>query len=519
MDVIDDSGSNLQIYVDDVSKLDTNPARMTKHFVLEFGALLWELFFLQEVEVLEDKENDEDGELNEEISLYNALVRTYEDGTALFLQAICLEIVSNCLETYEELGEGVAEGDIRARVYDKIVKPLQDLASTYSETSPSRPVVAQKPHKTWEDKGPTLDIQVDRTVHVKPALQTACQYSYNDIAFPAVDEGQLFSLDLANVLDEKKSKAADNWKTRIRKQNLTYKIGRDPGPKIKIAILDTGIDKSHPEVVREWYDEVSNNQGRIRGFKDFVHDDIPKDVSGHGTHIAGIILELSSNTHVYIGRIVESQKQLNHSGKTFRQRLVQALQHARKEWHVDIISLSFGFSKTDEEDEIRKEIKECQKSEIIVFASASNDGGHKPRTYPGKYPDVLCIHSATTLGAASEFNPTPVGKDNFMCVGEYVQSWWPKSIPTEEIDFNDGMKRMSGTSFATPVAISIAVFMIGYIRKHIPDHQWNVPPLSIHGINIIFRLLSDGNQQGWILDYSERSIYSKITANRTLSLF
>ena len=204
MDVIDDSGSNLQIYVDDVSKLDTNPARMTKHFVLEFGALLWELFFLQEVEVLEeDKENDEDGELNEEISLYNALVRTYEDGTALFLQAICLEIVSNCLETYEELGEGVAEGDIRARVYDKIVKPLQDLASTYSETSPSRPVVAQKPHKTWEDKGPTLDIQVDRTVHVEPALQTACQYSYNDIAFPAVDEGQLFSLDLANVLDEK----------------------------------------------------------------------------------------------------------------------------------------------------------------------------------------------------------------------------------------------------------------------------------------------------------------------------
>jgi hypothetical protein len=175
---------------------------------------------------------------------------------------------------------------------------------------------------------------------------------------------------------------------------------------------------------------------------------------------------------------------------------MKALQHARKEWHVDIISLSFGFSKTDEEDEIRKEIKECQKSEIIVFASASNDGGHKPRTYPGKYPDVLCIHSATTLGAASEFNPTPVGKDNFMCVGEYVQSWWPKSIPTEEIDFNDGMKRMSGTSFATPVAISIAVFMIGYIRKHIPDHQWNVPPLSIHGINIIFRLLSDGNQRG-----------------------
>lgn len=175
---------------------------------------------------------------------------------------------------------------------------------------------------------------------------------------------------------------------------------------------------------------------------------------------------------------------------------MKALQHARKEWNVDIVSLSFGFSKTDEEDEIRKEIKACQNSGIVVFASASNDGGHKPRTYPGKYPGVLCIHSATAMGAASEFNPTPVlRKYNFMCVGEYVQSWWPKSIPTEGIDSNDGMKHMSGTSFATPVAISIAAFMIGYVRKNIPDHRWNVSPLSIEGIDDIFQLLSYGNKR------------------------
>ncbi|OWY55928.1 hypothetical protein AALT_g11255 [Alternaria alternata] len=491
MDMIDDTASNLEVYVDDVSNLTTNAPELTKHFVLEFGVLLWELFFLQEVEVLE-----EDRELNEEDSLYNALYRTYMDGTERCLQPACLIIINNCLSAYDDLEEGVAEAEIRASIYDKIFKPLQEFAATYSDISKPRPVLPHKCNATREGKEPIVEIQVDQIVRVESALQAACQYSYNDTASPAVDEGQLFSLDLANVLDENKSKLSDNWKRRIREQNLNYRIGRDPGPKIKIAILDTGIDKSHPQVIKEWYHEVKNNEGRIRGFKDFVHEDIPKDVSGHGTHIAGIILELSSNTHVYIGRIVESQKKLKHSSKTFRQRLAKALQHARKEWNVDIVSLSFGFSKTDEEDEIRKEIKACQNSGIVVFASASNDGGHKPRTYPGKYPGVLCIHSATAMGAASEFNPTPVlRKYNFMCVGEYVQSWWPKSIPTEGIDSNDGMKHMSGTSFATPVAISIAAFMIGYVRKNIPDHRWNVSPLSIEGIDDIFQLLSYGNKR------------------------
>lgn len=125
------------------------------------------------------------------------------------------------------------------------------------------------------------------------------------------------------LISHSKSKDTADWKKRLRKQNLMYGIGREPSAKIRIAILDTGIDKSHPQVLREWYHEATNHEGRIRDFKDFVHGDTPKDVSGHGTHIAGIILDLSSNTHVYIGRVVESQKHLKRGDNTFRDRLVQ----------------------------------------------------------------------------------------------------------------------------------------------------------------------------------------------------
>lgn len=164
-----------------------------------------------------------------------------------------------------------------------------------------------------------------------------------------------------------------------------------------------------------------------------------------------------------------------------------------------MISLSFGFRKTGTPDKILKEIKNCLNAGIVVFASASNDGGNKPRTYPGKYDDVLCIHSATASGNPSSFSPTAEGaetkKDNFSVVGECIESWWPLQNPNEADAEKKTMKHMSGTSFATPVAISIAAFMVGYIQREMPDYGWNTEPLSPQGMRKIFRMMSRENKR------------------------
>jgi subtilisin family serine protease len=67
---------------------------------------------------------------------------------------------------------------------------------------------------------------------------------------------------------------------------------------LKLAILDTGIDASHC-----YFD----NEPRIVEKKSWVTGPAHVDNSGHGTHIAGIVLDLTRNVDLYIARITNKR--------------------------------------------------------------------------------------------------------------------------------------------------------------------------------------------------------------------
>jgi hypothetical protein len=163
-----------------------------------------------------------------------------------------------------------------------------------------------------------------------------------------------------------------------------------------------------------------------------------------------------------------------------------------------MISLSLGFRESSSHDRVQQEIEACLEAGIVVFASASNDAGNKPRTYPGDYDDVLCIHSATGEGNKSHFSPSPEDrKDNFSFVGDCINSCWPLS--KENYDEKSGQKYLSGTSIATPVAVSIAAFMVAYIRRKLPDYHWNIMPCSPKGMQKILTMMAhDRDGYDWV---------------------
>lgn len=68
------------------------------------------------------------------------------------------------------------------------------------------------------------------------------------------------------------------------------------GHRLKVAVLDTGIDVKHPEL----YDEA-----RLKERRTWVHSAADVDRSGHGTHVASTILSLTTNVDVYVAKISE----------------------------------------------------------------------------------------------------------------------------------------------------------------------------------------------------------------------
>jgi subtilisin family serine protease len=100
--------------------------------------------------------------------------------------------------------------------------------------------------------------------------------------------------------DQSSRRQTDKWIEGFQNLLVIHDIGARTGPDvIKVAIIDSGIDYNHPEV----------NQTRIGGWESWIENsDARVDKVGHGTHIAGIILQLTTNVELYIGKVTDTKK-------------------------------------------------------------------------------------------------------------------------------------------------------------------------------------------------------------------
>lgn len=102
-----------------------------------------------------------------------------------------------------------------------------------------------------------------------------------------------------------RTRTADRWFESLRKRvHTVVECGRkDRDVRVKIAILDTGIDLQHPL--------IKKHCERIKICKSFF-DRAPEgdqDSCGHGTHAAGLLLEVAPNAELYVGRVFVTGKE------------------------------------------------------------------------------------------------------------------------------------------------------------------------------------------------------------------
>lgn len=148
-----------------------------------------------------------------------------------------------------------------------------------------------------------------------------------------------------------------------------------------------------------------------------------------------------------------------------------------------MICLPFGRNK--KVPETYDEIEQARTGDILLFAAAANNSSSHLRAYPASHGiGVFCIHSTTSEGNNSPYNPSPLDStDNFSVVGDCIFSCSPSGTT---------MKLMSGTSFATPVAVAVAAFMNGYIRRKFPQHfELSNQTRTFDGMTLLFRMMAE----------------------------
>lgn len=217
-----------------------------------------------------------------------------------------------------------------------------------------------------------------------------------------------------------------NWAEKI--------VGHDPtvyDDPVKIAILDSGINKDHPALEDLKFEEYN----AISKAEEAVSDDY-----GHGTAIAGLVAGQGERIQgVLTNPIIYDVKVLDENGEGKLEPVVEGIKWSINN-EVDIINISFGFTKDYEE--LHKIIQEALKQNIIVVASSGNNMGLFV-DYPASYEGVISIGSINEqlqIDESSAIN----GVDYFA-----------PGIDVVSTSIDKDYEHFSGTSFACAYATGI----------------------------------------------------------------
>lgn len=189
-------------------------------------------------------------------------------------------------------------------------------------------------------------------------------------------------------------------KNVARTIGLSYASSRHIlGENIGIAIMDTGIEGTHPD--------FHGFHSPLTAFYDCIHQrTVPYDDNGHGTHVAGIICGNGNASNGLIRGIAPCcniivVKVLNYRGEGNVEDVlcgVQWILQNRKKYNIRLVNISVGSSREksfQEESPLVQAVDSLWDAGLIVTTAAGN---HGPEKYsigaPGNSRKIITVGSS-----------------------------------------------------------------------------------------------------------------------------
>jgi serine protease len=193
------------------------------------------------------------------------------------------------------------------------------------------------------------------------------------------------------------------------------------GQNVNVAVLDTGIDPEHPDLVAAY-------RG---GFNTFEPEKLPLDGHRHGTHVAGTIAAAHDGAGlvgVAPGVNLWAVKVLHDDGRGSVEAISLGLN-----WVVEkkkatgepwVVNLSVGSNNPSEVERIA--VANAISEGVVIVAAAGNRAKDQLR-YPGGYDNVIAVGAIDAQEKRAPFSSYGVGL-GIMAPGAEVQSTMIKGI-------------------------------------------------------------------------------------------
>ncbi|MFC4129528.1 S8 family serine peptidase [Hamadaea flava] len=161
---------------------------------------------------------------------------------------------------------------------------------------------------------------------------------------------------------------------------------------MSVAIIDTGVDATHPAV-----------KGRVAKGADFSAGGQSStgngwiDRNGHGTQMAGLVVGFGRVQGVAPAATVIPVNASVTSSALGTARLAEGIRWAVGQ-HVKVISISSG---GDDDLRLRQAVELAIANDIVIVAAAGNAGEDAAVTYPAAYRGVISACGVDRMGAHS----------------------------------------------------------------------------------------------------------------------
>lgn len=239
-------------------------------------------------------------------------------------------------------------------------------------------------------------------------------------------------------------------------------LGQDR--EVIVAVLDTGIDMTHPEF-----------SGRLYNGKDFLDDAAMVDDMGHGTHVAGIIaanvngfgtqgvtpagvkilplkvLSQKVQGFVYKKNPNDSQER----GRVITDIIADAIVYAIQA-KASVINMSLGWPQLVNSPRVIRALEMAAEKGVVIVAASGNNNKDVP-TWPCSHPAVICVGAMDNQGQITEFS-NHGGKVDLVAPGEWIVSTFARNLESRTLRVQ-GYEAKNGSSQASPFVAAAAALL------------------------------------------------------------